>query len=61
MTEQMKAQMYGELLNQHTKLSNQISEIKGQSLELNQQQQNEVRNLQNQQIRIMESIKRLLN
>ena len=40
MTNEQKAQMYGDLLNQHTRISNKISSIKGESIELNQEQLN---------------------
>jgi hypothetical protein len=38
MNETQKAEIYGQLLNDHTRLHNQIQEIKGQNLELNQEQ-----------------------
>jgi hypothetical protein len=61
MTEQYKAQKYGELLNEHTRLSNQVSSIKGEDIEMNQQQMERIRQLQNRQIQIMEEIKKLLS
>jgi len=61
MNEQMKAQMYGDLLNQHTKLHNQINEIKGQSIELNQQQLIKIRQLEQQQLQIMSKINQLFS
>lgn len=61
MTNEQKAQMYGDLLNQHTRISNKIASIKGESIELNQQQLNEIQKLQNQQIKIMNDINKLLS
>lgn len=60
MTNEQKATLYGQLLNEHTRLSNKISEIKGQNLEPNKQQAEEIKKLQSLQIRIMNDINRLL-
>ena len=35
MTNEQKAQQYGQLLNEHTRLGNKIASIKGESIELN--------------------------
>ena len=35
MTQEEKAQIYGSLLNEHTKCFNEINRIKGESLDLN--------------------------
>jgi hypothetical protein len=61
MTNEQKAQQYGELLNEHTRLGNKINEIKGQSIDLNQAQLNEIGKLETQQIRIMNYINRMLS
>lgn len=61
MTNEQKAQQYGQLLNEHTKIGNKINEIKGQSIDLNQTQLNEIARLETQQIRIMNFINRLLS
>jgi len=61
MTNEQKAQQYGELLNEHTRLGNKINEIKGQSIDLNQAQLNEIGKLEVQQIRIMNYINRMLS
>jgi hypothetical protein len=61
MSEQHKAQAYGELLNEHTRVGNRINEIKGQNIELSKEQQRQVELLQKKQIEIMENIKRLFN
>lgn len=61
MTEEQKAQVYGQLLNEHTRLHNQINEIKGQNLDLNQRQIQEIRMLESRQIEIMNKIRQLLS
>jgi hypothetical protein len=61
MREQEKAKLYGQLLNEHTRIGNQISEIKGQSIELNEKQSAQVKQLQGKQIDIMNKIRKLLS
>lgn len=61
MREQEKATLYGQLLNEHTRIGNQISEIKGQSIELNEKQSAQVKQLQGRQIDIMNKIRKLLS
>lgn len=61
MTNEQKAQQYGQLLNEHTRIGNQINEIKGQSIDLNQNQLSQIGRLETQQIRIMNFINRLLS
>lgn len=61
MTEDQKAQIYGNLLNEHTKCFNQINLIKAQNLELNGEQKQKVRELERRQLQIMEQIKKLLS
>jgi hypothetical protein len=61
MTEQQKAQMYGDLLNQHTKYFNEINRIKAESLDLDREQRLRVQDLENKQKQIMEQIKNLFN
>jgi hypothetical protein len=61
MNQEQKAQAYGELLNEHTRVGNKISEIKAQSFELSADQQRQIQVLQNQQINIMEKIKKLFS
>lgn len=61
MNNEEKAQMYGQLLNQHTKLGNKISEIKGRNLEPTKSDLKEIQFLQNEQIKIMNSINKLLS
>lgn len=60
MTNDEKAAYYGRLLNEHTKLQNQVSEIKGQSIDLNPEQIRQIKELEGRQINIMNEINRLL-
>ena len=59
MTNQQKAEMYNQLMYEYTKTQNQISSIKGESLELNQRQLNEIRELENKLRYLMETASRL--
>ncbi len=61
MNETQKAEIYGRLLNDHTRLHNQIQEIKGQNLELNQEQIGQVRQLEEGQRRIMAALNKLMS
>lgn len=61
MTNEQKAQQYGQLLNEHTRISNQISEIKGQSIDLNDKERAKIKELEMKQIQIMNTIHRLLS
>ena len=61
MNNDQKAAMYGNLLNEHTRLQNEISSIKGESLEMNQQQLKKIKELQQRQLVIMNEINRLLS
>jgi hypothetical protein len=61
MNETQKAEIYGRLLNDHTRLHNQIQEIKGQNLELNQDQIGQVRQLEEGQRRIMAALNKLMS
>ena len=61
MTNEQKAQHYGQLLNDHTRIGNQISEIKGQSIDLSQKELAQIKELEGKQIRIMNEIRRLLS
>lgn len=56
-----KARIYGELLNEHTRLGNMISEIKVSNYELTQEQKQQIRILQNRQVEIMKSINKLFS
>lgn len=59
MTNEQKAQVYNQLMFEHTKIQNKISSIKGESINLNQQQITQIRDLENKLRFIMESVSRL--
>jgi len=61
MSQESKARMYGELLNEHTRVGNLISEIKAENYEMNDDQKNRIRVLENRQIQIMMAIKKLMS
>ena len=51
--------MYDQLMFEHTKLSNRISSIKGESFELNQEQIQRIRILESKVNEIMNRLSRL--
>jgi hypothetical protein len=59
MDNEQKAQQYNQLMYEYTKTQNQISSIKGESIELNQKQLNEIRELENKLRFLMETASRL--
>lgn len=59
MNNEQKAQIYNQLMFEYTKIQNKISSIQGESLELNQRQLNEIRELENKLRFLMESASRL--
>jgi uncharacterized protein YdcH (DUF465 family) len=61
MNDQQKADHYGRLLNEHTKIGNQVSEIKGENIEMNDSQLARIKQLQTRQIQIMNTIREMLN
>ena len=61
MNQEQKAQAYGELLNEHTRVGNKISEIKGQDIEMNKEQLKKIEELQNRQVQIMYQINKLMS
>ena len=61
MNDQQKAEQYGRLLNEHTKLGNQVSEIKGENIEMNDSQTSRIKQLQTKQIQIMNTIRAMLS
>lgn len=56
----VKADLYGQLLNEHTRLSNQISSIKGESIDLNDKQKRDIFDLQQRQLKIMRQLESLM-
>lgn len=61
MTELQKSQIYGQLLNEHTRIGNKISEIKGQNIDLTPEHRKQISELENIQIQIMLRIKKLMS
>jgi hypothetical protein len=61
MTEDQKAQIYGSLLNEHTKLFNEINLIKAQNIDLNSEQLRKIQQMEYRQLQIMEQIRRLMS
>ena len=60
MNNEQKAQEYNMLLSRFTQLGNRIQEIKGQDLELNQQQLQQIEKLQQEQQFIMSKINAMM-
>lgn len=50
---------YERLLNEHRVLSNQISDIKAENFELNEEQNRKIQNLQRKQIELMHQMQKL--
>jgi len=46
MTNEQKGIRYSQLMMEHTRLQNKVAEIKGQSIELNERQKMEIKELQ---------------
>jgi len=59
MNNEIKAHKYNQLMFEYTRIQNKISSIKGESLELNQKQLNEIRDLENKLRFLMETASRL--
>lgn len=59
MNNEQKAIVYNQLMFEYTKIQNQISSIKGESISLNQNQINEVRELEKKLNFIMQKASRL--
>jgi hypothetical protein len=59
MNNELKAERYNQLMFEYTRTQNKISSIKGESLELNQRQLNEIRELENKLRYLMETASRL--
>jgi hypothetical protein len=61
MNDEQKAQLYSQLTYNFDRLANEISSIKGESLDLNQEQLNKIQKLQEQQRRIMTQLQQIMN
>jgi hypothetical protein len=59
MNNEEKAKVYNQLMFEYTKIQNRISSIKGESINLNQNQINEIRDLERKLNMIMEKVSRL--
>jgi hypothetical protein len=59
MNNSQKAEKYNQLMFEHTRIQNKISSIKGESINLDQRQLNEIRELENRLRFLMETASRL--
>ena len=59
MTNEEKGRVYSQLMFEHTKIQNKIASIKGESIELNPQQLQEIRMLERQLLILMQRASRL--
>jgi len=59
MTNEQKAEMYNQLMYEYTKTQNQISSIKGESINLNESQLKSIRDLENKLRFLMDKVSRL--
>lgn len=59
MTNEEKGRIYSQLMFEHTKIQNKIASIKGESIELNPQQLQEIKMYERQLLVIMQRASRL--
>lgn len=59
MNNEQKAEMYNQLMYEYTRTQNQISSIKGESINLNESQLKMVRDLENKLKYLMDKVTRL--
>lgn len=59
MTNEEKAIVYNQIMFEYTKVQNQISSIKGESINLNEQQLGKIRELENKLRFLMDKVSRL--
>ena len=59
MTNEQKAQAYNQMMFEYTRLQNQVSSIKGEAIDLNQKQLNEIREIENRMRMIMNRVSSL--
>lgn len=57
---QDKRIIHGQLMNEHRRLANEISDIKANSYDLNEEEKRKVAELQRQQLIIMKKLENLL-
>ena len=60
MTQEQKSQLYSNLLLQHTRLDNQINEIKSENFEMNDEQMGRIRVLQSKQGQFVTQMQQLM-
>ena len=56
-----KQLIYESLLNEHRRITNEISDIKANSYELNEEEKKKVKELETNQIQLMNQMKSLFN
>jgi hypothetical protein len=61
MNEEQKAKEYNNLTYGFDRIANEIASIKGESLELNQEQESRINKLQEQQSRIMSRLQQIMS
>jgi len=61
MNDEQKAQLYSQLTYNYDRLANEIASIKGESIDLNPQQQERIQKLQMEQHRIMSRVQQMMN
>ena len=61
MNNEQKAQQYSNLTYGFDRIANEIASIKGENLDLNQEQLNKIQKLQEQQGRIMAQLQQIMN
>ena len=59
MTNEEKAILYNQIMFEYTKVQNQISSIKGESINLNEQQLGQIRHLESKLRFLMDKVSRL--
>ena len=60
MTQEQKSQLYSNLLLQHTRLDNQINEIKAENFEMSDEQMGRIRGLQSKQGQLVGQMQQLM-
>jgi hypothetical protein len=61
MNDEQKAQLYSQQTYNYDRLANEIASIKGESIDLNQQQKEKIQKLQMEQHRIMSRVQQMMN
>jgi len=60
MNTETKSKFYNFLLSEHTKLSNQIQQVKAESVNLNEEQEKRIKGFEHKQHLIMVEVQKLL-